>query len=112
MVANGGAFALTALLLLSSANAPGAAQRPAPVTHTVVIENMQFSPQELTVHRGERIVWVNKDLFPHTATAEAKAFDSGSIAANASWRYVAAKPGTYPYGCTFHPTMKGKIVVE
>jgi plastocyanin len=112
VVPNSGALALTALLLLSTASAPGAAQRPAPLSHTVVIENVQFSPQELTVHRGETIVWVNKDLFPHTVTADAKAFDSGSIAASASWRYVAAKPGTYPYGCTFHPTMKGKIVVE
>jgi plastocyanin len=52
--------------------------------HTVVIENMQYNPPELRVHRGERIVWVNKDLFPHTVTAASHAFDSGSIAAGAS----------------------------
>lgn len=78
---------------------------------TVTIEGMQFNPPELTVHRGDHIVWVNKDLFPHTVTAD-KAFDSGSIAANASWTYVAAKSGEYAYGCTFHPTMKGKITVQ
>lgn len=80
-------------------------------THTVTIENMQFTPQELTVQRGDTIVWVNKDLFPHTATSD-KTFDSGSIAANSSWRYLAARSGTYAYGCTFHPTMKGKIMVK
>jgi len=79
--------------------------------HTVTIEGMQFNPRELTVHRGDRIVWVNKDLFPHTAT-DHKVFDSGSIAADSSWSYIAAKSGVYAYGCTFHPTMKAKITVQ
>jgi plastocyanin len=88
-------------------------QHPAKsAVHTVVIENMQFNPAQLRVHRGERIVWVNKDLFPHTATAASHAFDSGSIAANSSWTYVASKAGEYAYGCTFHPTMKGVIEVQ
>jgi len=43
---------------------------------------MQFNPAELTVHRGDRVVWVSKDLFPHTATAKDKTFDSGTIDAN------------------------------
>jgi plastocyanin len=85
---------------------------PQVTTHTVVIENMQFSPAELRVQRGERIVWVNKDLFPHTVTAVSHAFDSGSIAANSSWTYVARKAGEYAYGCTFHPTMKGTLKVQ
>jgi len=81
-------------------------------THTVTIENMRFNPVQLIVHRGDRIVWVNKDLFPHTATASSKAFDSGSIAANASWSFVARKAGDYAYGCSFHPTMTGRLVVQ
>lgn len=80
--------------------------------HSVTIENMQFSPAVLSVHRGDRIVWVNKDLFPHTATATNQAFDSGSIAAGASWTYVANKAGEYPYGCTLHPTMKASLTVQ
>jgi len=78
----------------------------------VTIENLEFSPKQLTVRRGDRIVWVNKDLFPHTATADGHAFDSRSIAPNASWTYVAGKPGEYPYGCTFHPTMKATLTVQ
>lgn len=98
--------ALLALCLAASASAgPGK-------TYTVTIENMQFNPRELSVHRGDRIVWVNKDLFPHTATAVRKAFNSGSIAANASWSYVAARNGDFAYGCTFHPTMKARLTVQ
>lgn len=103
---------LAAGVLIALSLGAFATDGPGKTTHSVTIENMQFNPQELTVHRGDRIVWVNKDLFPHTVTAANKTFDSGSIAANASWSYVAAKRGDYAYGCTFHPTMKGKITVQ
>lgn len=49
-------------------------------THIVTIEGLRFNPPSLTVDRGDRIVWVNKDLFPHTVTAEGKDFDSHDIA--------------------------------
>ena len=102
------ALAVTLMGAAGSATPPTSATQ----SHTITIENMQFSPAQLSVHRGDRVVWVNKDLFPHTATANNKAFDSGSIAAGGSWTYVANKPGDYAYGCTFHPTMKAAIKVE
>jgi plastocyanin len=60
---------------------------------------------------GLGAAWVNKDLFPHTVTSD-KVFDSGSIAVDASWGYVANTTGVYAYSCTFHPTMKGSITVQ
>ena len=92
----------------------GSTAEPSPgaVTYTVTIENLQFNPAELTVHRGDRIVWVNKDFFPHTATAKDKAFDSGSIDASGSWAFNADRVGDHPYGCNFHQTMKGEIQVQ
>lgn len=107
------AWAVTLAGLFSSVTALAAgASDQTPAAHTVVIENMQFNPPTLTVRRGERIVWVNKDLFPHTVTSTAKAFDSGSIAADGSWSFTPRKAGSYPYGCTFHPTMKATITVQ
>lgn len=78
--------------------------------HSVTIENMVYTPAHLVVHRGERIVWVNKDLFPHTVTAAG--FNSGSIPAGGSWSYTVGKTGNYSYACTFHPTMQGELKVE
>jgi plastocyanin len=109
--ARGCAAAAVGLLLAGTAASTSGAAAAAP-PHRVVIENVQFSPQSLIVKSGERITWVNKDLFPHTATADAKSFDSRAIAPNASWTWVAGKPGTYAYGCTFHPTMKGTVTVQ
>jgi plastocyanin len=81
-------------------------------THMIVIENMNFDPPAATVRVGDRITWINKDLFPHTVTADRKAFDSRSIGPNASWTFVMHKAGSYPYACSFHPTMKGAVMVQ
>jgi plastocyanin len=88
-----------------------AAADPPARTHVVVIDGMRFVPDTLSVKRGDRIEWRNKDLVPHTATA-AKVFDSGTIAANASWTHVARDAGTFAYLCSFHPTMTGTLKVE
>ena len=80
-------------------------------THTIAMDGTRFIPETLTVKRGDRIVWVNKDPFPHTATA-AGIFDSGSIAADKSWSYVAQKSGRFAYVCTLHPGMKGTLIVQ
>ena len=106
------ALCVAALSVAVGVAAAESQQQAAAATHTVIIENMQFNPAQLHVRRGDRIVWVNKDLFPHTATAVSHSFDSGSIAAEASWTYVVSKGGEYPYGCSFHPSMKGTIQVE
>lgn len=84
----------------------------AATTHTVTIENMKFNPAMLSVHRGDRIVWVNKDLFPHTVTSDNNGFDSGSIAPGASWTYDMKATGTLSYTCAFHPSMKGSMEVK
>ena len=82
------------------------------VTHTVVIEGTRFEPQTLSVRRGETVVWINKDPFPHTATALNGGFDSKNIEPSKSWRYKAKKPGEFPYFCTLHPMMKATLRVR
>ena len=80
--------------------------------HEVAIQGLAYVPETLTVRPGDVVVWTNKDPFPHTVTA-AGAFDFGPIAAGKSWRFtVGKKPGTHPYLCTLHTTMKGTLRVE
>ncbi len=103
----------TALVLLGSAFAGApAAVATAAKTHTVAIDGTAFVPPVVRVHRGDRVVWVNRDPFPHTATAKGHSFDSRNIPAGGSWSRVASKAGTFEYVCNFHPTMKGTLVVE
>ena len=80
-------------------------------THVVTLEGMKFEPAVLTVKRGDTVVWKNKDMVPHTATA-AGHFDSRNIAAGHSWTWKAGAAGALDYVCTYHPGMKGKVVVQ
>lgn len=97
---------VTALALL--AFTPGGLA--APQDHVVTIEGMRFQPDSLVIRQGDRVTWVNKDLVPHTASH--RDFDSGSIKPEGKWTFAPRQPGTYDYVCTFHPTMKGKLVVQ
>lgn len=88
-----------------------ASQAAQAARHIVTIEAMQFSPASVTAAPGDEVVWVNKDLVAHTATAAGR-FDSHTIEPGHAWRYVVRAPGNYPYRCTLHPSMKATLVVE
>ncbi len=83
-----------------------------PATYTVTIEGMKFVPETVTAHRGDRIVWVNRDVLPHTVTATGGAFDSHDIAAGTSWTFEPRDAGNFPYFCTLHTIMTGRLVVQ
>lgn len=104
-----GIFILAGCLLTVGVAVPFPA---AAATHTVVMEGVAFVPATLTVKQGDTVIWVNKDLFPHTATAQDRSFDSPEMAPNQTWKYTTTKSGTFPYVCTLHPTMKGTLIVK
>jgi plastocyanin len=94
------------------ARATDASTHTKPAAHIVTIDGLQFMPATLTVRRGDRVTWMNKDLFPHTATGPKGTFDSASIPAGGSWSFVAGQAGTFTYTCAFHPTMKATLTVR
>jgi len=84
-----------------------------PQTHTVEIRGMEFHPAALTAAVGDTVVWINRDIVPHTATAKGSAgWDTGSLVASQSGRYVVRHNGVAHYACTFHPTMHGTLTVR
>lgn len=85
--------------------------RPAPAS-PIQIRNFAFAPATDTVRVGRAITFRNHDLVPHTATADSGAFESGSIAADGSWRFTARQKGVVTYHCRFHPTMHGTLVIR
>jgi len=82
------------------------------MTHIVEIRNFKFVPDVLKTKKGDRIVWKNLDIVPHTATAGDKRWDSGSIANNAQYAMTAGQAGQTDYICSFHPAMKARLVIE
>lgn len=81
-------------------------------SHTVIIEGMEFVPQKLSVNAGDSVTWINKDFFPHTATALDKSFNSRNIPADKSWTLTAKEKGKFNYKCLLHPPMKGELRVN
>jgi plastocyanin len=103
---------LVTTMLMAGVIGLAAVERTKPKIHTVTMEYMRFEPETLTVARGDTVVWINKDLVPHTATSKAGGFDSQVVAAEKSWRVTVRKKGTFAYVCTLHPTMKGTLRVR
>lgn len=81
---------------------------------TIEIRNFAFNPATVTVHPGDTVEWKNDDNAPHTATTSPSkpGFDSGTIQPGGTWRYQAPDKGSYDYICTFHPYMKGTLIVQ
>lgn len=94
---------------------PAATEAPGQVE--VVMRNVAFDPQEITVPVGTTVVWRNEDAFAHTVTSGTRGdptglFDSGNVAGGGSFEFTFEEPGTYEYFCRIHPGMDGTIIVE
>ena len=81
--------------------------------YRIEIHDFAFSPKEITVPVGARIVWTNRDDEPHTVVSATGAFKpSQALDTDDSFSTVLDKPGTYAFFCGIHPMMVGKIVVR
>ena len=79
-------------------------------TIQIVIQNLAFTPAEVSVKIGDTIEWVNKDVFAHTATARNGDFDINQPPKK-TVTSVLNKTGTVEYYCRFHPNMKGVLKI-
>ncbi len=80
--------------------------------HRVTIDAMKFSPDVLEVKVGERIVWENKDPFPHNIASSDGKIRSPAIGSTKTWEFIPLKKGIYPYVCSLHPMMKATLIVK
>jgi plastocyanin len=79
----------------------------------VKIHNFAFMPQELTVAVGTTVEWVNRDDIPHAVVSDdKKTFKSKALDTDEKFSYTFTQPGTYPYFCSIHPKMTGKVFVQ
>lgn len=98
--------AVAALLAIALAQA----ESPRHVTHTVEMKAFAFQPDTVRAAVGDTIVWINRDVVPHTATADA--WDSGVMKTADRWQMVVEDEGDVAYLCALHPAMKGTLIVR
>ena len=99
---------LIALAVLLMPMPPASA---APRTYTVVIDKMKFGAVPAGLRVGDRIVWVNKDMFRHTATAKDKSFDL-DLQPGKSGTAIVRKAGAIEVICRYHPGMRAMLKVR
>lgn len=100
-------WALLSILLLNSC---ADQVKTTPKTYTVEISQMKFTPSELSVQKGDTIIFVNHDLVVHDVTeVPDKAWTSSALPVGKSWSLVALISADYY--CSIHQVMKGKIIV-
>ena len=79
-----------------------------------ITDDMKFNPEDLTINVGDTVTWTNNDGMGHTATSTdgPASFDSGNIAAGATWSFTFTEAGTYDYKCNYHSSMTATITVD
>ena len=112
-VAGAAALMAAALPELTAAGQTAAGQTAAAANPTTVnIDNFTFTPGTLTVTAGTTVTWKNEDDSPHRIGDKDGTFKSAALDTDDTFSHTFAKPGVYPYICTIHPYMTGKIVVK
>jgi plastocyanin len=106
------AFGLGIAGLGAGAGNVAASAQPKPETMEVKVDNFTFGPAELTVRVGTTITWTNRDDIPHTVVSTDKVFKSKVLDTDEKFSFTFSTPGTFPYFCSIHPKMTGKVVVQ
>jgi plastocyanin len=78
----------------------------------VSIKDMKFSPATITVKPGTTVTWTNKDDHDHTVVASDESFKSGNLSHGETFEHKFEKKGKFKYACSYHPRMKGTVVVS
>ena len=94
-----------------SGTAASSSSTPAPkASATVVMKNLKLAPRRVTIHVGQTVEWVDKDLVDHSVVA--KGVDSPDFAQGETWSHTFARAGVFRYHDRLHPDMKGTVVVR
>jgi plastocyanin len=85
----------------------------------VGMENVQFTPKDLTVKPGETITFTNDEAVPHDVHKTSgpgddfSSGDTGGMQQGDTFKLTLDKPGKYEYVCKVHaPGMAGSITVK
>jgi plastocyanin len=93
-------------------SAPSQAAATATPTADVVVamRNLRFAPKRVTIHKGQTVEWIDKDLVDHSVVSGALA--SPDFAQGETWSHTFGRAGVFRYHDRLHPDMTGTVVVR
>jgi cytochrome c peroxidase len=100
------------LLPLAAVMVTAVVSAAAPIT--VTQKGLQFSSAELTVSKGQVVVFMNDDRTPHniTVAGDGMNLNGGLQPPGAEFRVPFSKTGTFAISCGIHPKMKLNVTVQ
>src|SRR6266436_5596045 len=104
---------LLLIITIAMSIAPLRAADPAkPRRVDVAISGLAYRPAQIKVHVGDTVIWTNNDDRDHTVAASDGTFKSENLKTGQSFEFSFKKAGKHAYGCSYHPRMKGLVIVE
>jgi plastocyanin len=76
----------------------------------VHIKDFAFSPENITIDRGDTVVWDNQDSAPHIV--KFPDFQSGALSNGQAFEHTFNEAGEFPYVCGIHASMHGKVIAQ
>jgi plastocyanin len=89
-----------------------AAAHSTPAPAGIKIDNFTFAPAEVRIPVGATVTWTNGDDIPHTVVSTDKVFKSKVLDSDERYSFTFGSAGTFPYFCSIHPKMTGKVIVQ
>lgn len=83
--------------------------------YVIAIRDFNFHPDSISVPPGATVTWVNCEddgVEPHTTTSDGGVWNSPDISVRNRFSHTFPAPGAFPYHCTPHPQMLGKVIVQ
>lgn len=76
-------------------------------SHIITMKGMKFIPDDIKANKGDRIIWINKDIVPHNIASDDKTYKSEILQSNDT--LILDVTSNFKYICGLHPTMSGQV---
>jgi plastocyanin len=85
-----------------------------PVAAEVIVENIRYWTDTVTISAGQAVRWINRDNVDHSVTFDAREAHelSGPLKPKGEIIIRFDRPGTYTYYCEPHRAMRGVVIVR
>jgi plastocyanin len=81
-------------------------------TFVVSIDDFAFSPDDITIHVGDSITFINNGSTMHNVSEVNFVFNTGPLSPGESRTITFINAGSFDYLCAFYPSMTGTVTVE
>lgn len=102
--------------LLAGCASTGASAPASPAEASVQMQGFAFAPKTLSIAKGTKVTWTNKDATTHTVTGGTPPSKDGkfdlNVPAGATATFTFNDAGTFAYFCTIHNSMTATIEVK